>query len=90
MLDNFNSFGEPLLRTSETDHLVRSGVIEDRHIVHCLERVPRPPDTYTFSYQDRQQQRCFFRDLLAARHHHHHPSYIDVDLYQIAVLAVCK
>ena len=60
MLNNFNCLGEPRERPSEMDHLVRNGVIEDRRLVHYLERVPLPPTGFMFSYQDRQQQRFFF------------------------------
>ena len=88
MLDNFNSFGEPRTRVSETDHLLRSGVIEDRQLVQCLDGVPPPPVNYTFSYQDRQQQRFFFKDQLSPNQPY--PSYIAVDLFQIAVVAVRK
>ena len=88
MLDTFNSFGEPRGRASEMDHLLRNGVIEDRQLVQYLERVPRPPLHYTFSYQDRQQQRFFFKDQLSPNHPY--PSYIAVDLFQLAVVAVRK
>ena len=89
MLNHFNSFGEPLTRASETDHLVWSGVIDDPRLVHYLERVPRPPAGYAFSYQDRQQQRFFFKGLLSYDHPQRAP-YLSVDLHAIAAVAVRK
>ena len=88
MLNNFNCLGEPLERTSEMDHLVQNGVIDDRRIVRYLEHVPLPPAGFMFSYQDRQQQRFFFKHLLTADQQQ--MPYVPLDLYRVAVVAVRK
>ena len=88
MLNNFNCLGEPRERPSEMDHLVRNGVIEDRRLVHYLERVPLPPTGFMFSYQDRQQQRFFFRRLISTGQDH--IPYVSLDLYKVAIIAVRK
>ena len=88
MLYHFNSFGEPRERPSELDHLVRNGVIEDRRLVDYLEHVPLPPTGFVFSYQDRQQQRFFFKQLLSMGDEQ--LPFISLDLYKVAVIAVRK
>ena len=88
MMNHFNCLGEPLERVSEMDHLVQSGVIDDRRLIRYLEHVPLPPAGFMFSYQDRQQQRFFFKHLLSV--HHDQMPYIPLDLYKVSIIAVRK
>lgn len=88
MLTQFNPLGEPLERESELDHLFHAGIINDPRLIDCLERVPVPPMTYSFSYEDRQQQRFFFKYLLTEGLGR--LPYQSLDLYQASMIAVCK
>jgi len=62
---NFTCMGEPRNQDSEIDRLMDTGVIEHPKVAEYLLRVPLPPARYAFSYQQRQQQRIFFRNLVA-------------------------
>ena len=88
MMTHFDSMGEPLHRESEVDHLVERGVIEHPRVAQYLLRVPLPPTRYAFSYQQRQQQRIFFRNLVTGVYG---PiPYTLLDLHQYKIVAVRK
>ena len=82
MMNHFNCLA------SVMDHLVQSGVIDDRRLIRYFEHVPLPPVGFMFSYQDRQQQRFFFKHLLSV--HHDQMPFIPLDLYKVSIIAVRK
>jgi hypothetical protein len=88
MMLNFDCTGEPLERDSEVNYLVQRGVIENPRVAYYLRRVPLPPAQYIFSYQQRQQQRFFFRNLV--NNVYDGIPYCPMDLYQYKVIVVCK
>ena len=88
MMVNFDCMGEPSDRDSEVNHLVQHGVIEHRQVADYLRRVPLPPTQYIFSYQQRQQQRFFFRNMVSGVYGS--IPYRPLDLYQYKIIVVCK
>ena len=88
MMANFDCMGEPRNRDSEVDHLVETGVIEEPLVAEYLLRVPLPPTRYAFSYQQRQQQRIFFRNLASGAYRP--MPYVLMDLHKYKVIAVRK
>jgi hypothetical protein len=86
MTAHFNFLGEPTQHTDEVTRLVRLGVIEDQRVADCLDRVPLPPAAYVFSFQQRQQQRFFFKEWLS-RTDPQRP-YTSLDLYTFNIIAV--
>ena len=87
-MDNFNCLGEPMQRESEVDYLVDNGVIECAQLSAYLMRVPLPPARYAFSFQQRQEQRIFFRNMLQGVYG---PlPYAPLDLHQFKLIAVRK
>lgn len=79
-------FGEPLYRDSEIEYLFDQGIIVDVDVIRCLQRVPQPPVGYRFTYQQRQQQRFFFKHLLTDMIGQ--LPYRPVDLYRYAIVTV--
>ena len=86
MTTHFNFLGEPTQHADEVTRLVRLGVIDDQRVADCLDRVPLPPTAYVFSFQQRQQQRFFFKEWLS-RTDHRRP-YTSLDLYTFNIIAV--
>ncbi|CAF1146438.1 unnamed protein product [Didymodactylos carnosus] len=86
MMANFDCMGEPLERDSEVNYLVERGVIEHLRVAYYLRRVPLPPAQYIFSYQQRQQQRFFFRNLV--NNVYDGSPYCPMDLYQYKIIVV--
>jgi hypothetical protein len=60
----------------------------DRRVASYLANVPLPPAAYAFTYQQRQQQRSFFQQFLGSPFQQ--LPYSTLDLYQMAIIAVCK
>ena len=88
MTDDFTCMGEPVNRNSEVNRLVETGVIEHPKIANHLLRVPLPPARYTLTYQQRQEQRIFFRNLRAGVYGT--IPYTSLDLHQFKIIAVRK
>ena len=65
MTTDFTCMGEPVNQVSEVDRLMQKGVIEHARVAQYLHRVPLPPIRFLFSYQQRQEQRMFFRNVVA-------------------------
>lgn len=86
MTTHFNFLGEPSQHADEVTRLVRLGVIEDQRVADCLDRVPLPPTAYVFTFQQRQQQRFFFKEWLS-RIDHPGPD-TSLDLYTFEIIAV--
>lgn len=88
MMTNFDCMGEPLARDSELSYLVERGVVEHPQLAEYLQRVPLPPVQYMFSYQQRQQQRFFFRNLINGVYGT--LPYRPLDLYQYKTIVARK
>ena len=69
-------------------NIIAIATIGNHRVTDCLDRVPLAPARYTFSYEQRQQQRLFFERFLPL------PvdqlPYSPVDLYKVAIIAVRK
>lgn len=57
-------------------------------VSNLLSRVPEPSTGYDFSYQQRKEQREFFRRLITLRTQD--AAYRTLHLYQYKIIAVCK
>ena len=88
MTVNFDCMGEPAARDSEVNYLVEQGVIQHRRVASFLRRVPLPPARYIFSYQQRQEQRIFFRNMVSGVYGV--VPYTLLNLYQFKTVAVRK
>ena len=91
MTAQFNSFGEPTQHPDEVTRLVRLGVIDDQRVANYLAHVPVPPTAYVFSYQQRQQQRFFFKEWLSRTNDDddaHRTLSTSMDLYSFDIIAV--
>ena len=62
--------------------------VDPHRVNRYMECVPLPPAPYTFSYRQRQIQRRFFEQYLGAPVQQ--LPYVPMDLYQVAIIAVCK
>ena len=69
-------------------HVLRTIVTSNRRVARSLECVPLPPAKYAFSYRQVKQQSLFFEQF------HSSPinqlPYMTLDLYKMAIIAVCK
>jgi hypothetical protein len=88
MTTQFNCLREPLCRTDDVDRLVETGVIEHPRMANYLHRVPLPPARYMFTYQQRQEQRIFFRRLIPRKNDV--SPYIPLDMHQYRMIIICK
>ncbi|CAF1336786.1 unnamed protein product [Adineta steineri] len=71
----------------EHDNIIAMGTIDNNpRVVNYLEHVPTPPDSYAFSYRQRQDQRLFFQKLVSSSIHQ--LPYSPLDLYRIAIIAI--
>lgn len=57
-------------------------------VSNLLSRVPEPSTGYDFSYQQRKEQREFFRRLITLRTQD--SAYRTLHMYQYKIIAVCK
>ncbi|CAF1568981.1 unnamed protein product [Adineta steineri] len=58
-------------------------------VTHYLNHVPKPPSTiYAFSCEQKEKQCLFFEEFLSSSTDH--LSYSPVNLYKVAMIAVCK
>jgi len=80
-------------KTSNVDpepaNVIMMGAIDNRRVAHYLDHVPLPPAAYAFSYQQRQQQQRFFFEQFLSSSLQQLP-YSSLDLYKVAIIAVCK
>jgi len=78
--------------TSNTDpelfNIIVMGAMSNDRVARYLEHLPLPPVEYSFSYRQRQQQRAFFQQFLSSSTQQ--SPYSPIDLYQVAIIAVCK
>ena len=72
----------------EMTNIIRIGALDNRRVSHYMDYVPLPPAVYAFSYRQRQKQRVFFEHFLSL--HGQQRPYSTADLYQYAIIAVCK
>jgi hypothetical protein len=72
----------------QTLNIIAMATLSNHRVNECLNQVPLSPAAYAFSYQQRQQQRVFFEDFLSSAIDQ--LPYSLVDLYQVAIIAVCK
>ncbi|CAF3973679.1 unnamed protein product [Adineta steineri] len=71
----------------EHDNIIAMGTTDNNErIVNYLEHVPTPPDSYAFSYRQRQNQRLFFQQFVSSSLHQLPDS--PLDLYRIAIIAI--
>ncbi|CAF1471338.1 unnamed protein product [Adineta steineri] len=71
----------------EHDNIIAMGTTDNnQRVVNYLEHVPTPPDSYAFSYRQRQNQRLFFQQFVSSTIHH--LPYFPLDLYRIAIIAI--
>ncbi len=64
------------------------GPINNQRVADYLDHVPLPPSIYAFTHQQRKQQRLFFQQLASSSIHI--LPYSTIDLYKMAIIAVCK
>ena len=64
------------------------GAIDNQRVASYLDYVPLSPAAYAFSYRQRQDQRLFFEKFVSSSIHQ--LSYSSLDLYRVAIIAVCK
>lgn len=65
-----------------------ASTITDYRIGRYLDRIPLPPAAYVFSYRQLQEQHLFYKKFLLSSHNQ--VPYAPIDLYKIAIIAVCK
>ena len=86
--DNLVYLREPSKSDPEMTNIIRMGASDNRRVNRYMDSVPLPPAIYAFSYRQRQKQRVFFEQFSPFRTSHR--PYSTVDLYQYAIIAVCK
>lgn len=70
-------------------HLIAAMTTPNHHrTIHFLDRVPLPPASHTFSYRQIKQQQTFFQQLNSLSIHQ--LPYMPIDIYKMAMIAVCK
>jgi hypothetical protein len=69
-------------------NVIMMGAIDNNRVARYLDHVPIPPAAYAFSYPQRQKQRLFFEQFLFSPIHRR--PYSTLDLYKMAIIAVCK
>ena len=69
-------------------YMMATTVVDNRRVTNHLDRVPLPPAAYAFSYQQVKKQRLFFQQLISSPINQ--LPYDASDLYQLAIIAVCK
>ena len=62
--------------------------INNHRVAYNLDNVPIPPAAYAFSYRQVQKQRLFFEQLVSSSINQ--LPYATLDLYKMAIIAVCK
>jgi hypothetical protein len=72
----------------ELINVIMMGAFDHNRVASYLDRVPLPPAIYAFTYRQRQKQRFFFEQFLASPIYK--LPYSTLDLYQVAMIAVCK
>ncbi|CAF1548442.1 unnamed protein product [Rotaria sordida] len=70
------------------DAVIATTAVDNRRVANYLDNVPLPPTPYAFSYRQIKQQRLFFERLVTSSIHYR--PYIKLDLYNIAIIPVCK
>ena len=86
--ENLLSMREASNVDPEMTNIIRIDALGNRRVSHYMNCVPLPPAVYAFSYRQRQKQRVFFEHFLSL--HGQQRPYSTVDLYQYAIIAVCK
>jgi len=72
----------------EMKNILKITATNNRQLSHYINCVPLPPAAYTFSYRQRQKQRFFFEQFMSLPVQEQ--PYSPIDLYQSAIVAVCK
>ncbi|CAF4818698.1 unnamed protein product [Rotaria sp. Silwood1] len=88
LAENTNCYRGYSVRDPDLAYIFATNATDTYQITQYLDRVPLPPTAYTFSYRQLQKQRAFFRRLILSSIHD--LPYITVDLYKMAIIAVCK
>lgn len=87
----FQSRRTTMSMASPTDlelmNIVAMGVMDNGRVANSLQHVPLPPAVYGFSFRQRRQQRAFFERFLSLSTQQ--LPYASLDLYQVALIAVC-
>jgi hypothetical protein len=73
---------------NERNNNVEEDEEHNPRVSNLLARVPKPSTGYDFSYQQRKEQRAFFRHLITLRTRD--AAYRTLNLYQYKIIAVCK
>ena len=86
--DNVTYLRDTSSRDPELDNIVAMGAVDNYSVSRYLDHVPIPPAAYVFSYRQLRKQRLFFEQFVSSSIEQ--PPYFTLDLYKMAVIAVCK
>jgi hypothetical protein len=90
--DIFYSRSGTIASSSTTDpeqiNVILMGAIDNQRVARYMDHVPIPPSLYSFSKKQRQQQRLFFEKFVFSSITQQ--PYSTLDLYKMAIIAVCK